>query len=144
MTLTVRQKQEVKLIGGLKASLRKFGQTDRPSKTVNQVTSICENIGITSAVNNICKTQRDLLKLNSFRTSQESDLEENICVVCYSKESNIVIMQCGHSDICEDCAKDVWRTSELCYICQQEVDYMAKIERFSDDVFEIKYCIHLK
>jgi len=29
---------------------------------------------------------------------------ENLCIVCYTNTPNIVIMDCGHSSICIECA----------------------------------------
>lgn len=145
LTLTVRQKQDIELNGGVKTSVRKFGHN------VTSITDTHKRFSVTPVdpedtviATNICKTQRDVSRMNSNRSNKESIVDENICVVCYTNNSDIVIMPCGHSEICEDCAKDVWKTTNLCYICQQEIDYMAKIESFSDDVVEIKYCIHLK
>lgn len=141
-TLTVFHKKEIELVGGVKTSVRKFG-APLHSQQVHSQRAGFEPSESTIA-SNICRTQRGLSREGSQRTPRDSVLEENVCVVCYANESDIVIMSCGHSDICEDCGKDIWKTSALCFICQQDVDYLAKIQKFSGDVVEIKYCIYMK
>lgn len=143
LTLRVNTQSDVQLLDGVRASIKTYRKSTKPIH--RKSTSFCIPMNEQdSIVDSICKTQREISRNLSNISCKDSVLEDDICVVCYSEKSDIVIMQCGHSDICEECAKDIWRSSEVCFICQQKIDYIAKTEQFSDNVVKVKYCIYLK
>lgn len=45
--------------------------------------------------------------------------EENLCGVCFANEPDSVYMPCGHGGICYDCAIDIWKSSDECYLCRK-------------------------
>lgn len=135
---------EFDLNDGVKSSGQRFRQTEVSSFEKNTILGRSDENYQPSLVLKTCETHRDALKVNATRMGHDSRLDEDICVVCYNNESNAVIMNCGHSDICEDCAKEIWLTSKLCYMCQQPINYMARVEKVSENVVEVKYCIYLK
>jgi hypothetical protein len=45
--------------------------------------------------------------------------ESNTCVVCWERESNAILLECGHSGICVECAGKLWDDSRLCPLCRQ-------------------------
>lgn len=49
------------------------------------------------------------LKKQRAKNQIQSDriLNQNLCTICFVNESNVVIMSCGHSEICMTCAKDI-------------------------------------
>ena len=144
LTLKINQKNEVQLLDGVKTSIRTYRKSNSNIPT-NKTNSFCISLSEQdNIVDSICKTQRELSRNQNDVSFDRTTLEEDICVVCYSEKSDIVIMQCGHSDICEECAKDIWKSSDVCFICQQKIDYIAKTEKYSDNIVKIKYCIYLK
>ena len=53
------------------------------------------------------------------------------CKICFDDESSIVLIPCGHSGICEGCAKDLVTLTKECYICRSEIELIAKINKKS-------------
>jgi hypothetical protein len=51
------------------------------------------------------------------------------CKICFDDQSCIVLVPCGHSGICEGCAKDLVTLTKECYICRNEIELIAKIKR---------------
>jgi hypothetical protein len=51
------------------------------------------------------------------------------CKICFDDQSCIVLVPCGHSGICEGCAKDLVTFTKECYICRNEIELIAKIKR---------------
>ena len=51
------------------------------------------------------------------------------CKICFDDESSIVLIPCGHSGICEGCAKDLVTLTKECYICRNEIELIAKINK---------------
>ena len=51
------------------------------------------------------------------------------CKICFDDESCIVLIPCGHSGICEGCAKDLVTLTKECYICRSEIELIAKIKK---------------
>lgn len=71
------------------------------------------------------------------------DLQNDICNICISNQSNIVLETCGHTSLCQDCVsrmikkhrdKDGHPTANLtCPFCQGKAKRVLKYKRF---VFE--------
>ena len=40
------------------------------------------------------------------------------CLICFSNPPDSVIMDCGHGGICYDCAVEIWKKSNECYLCR--------------------------
>jgi len=51
--------------------------------------------------------------------SPMDDSMANLCSVCFASPPDSVYMECGHGGICYQCALDIWRTSEECYLCRK-------------------------
>ena len=47
------------------------------------------------------------------------DSTANLCGVCYASPPDSVYMECGHGGICYECAIDIWKSSEECYLCRK-------------------------
>ena len=47
------------------------------------------------------------------------DDEEAMCEVCYGNPPDSVYMPCGHGGMCYDCAIDIWKKSDDCYLCRK-------------------------
>ena len=120
-------------------------------KKKKEITTLRENIKKENISNEIEKTilkEKDIF----LDKNNEKILDENYdsiindddsCVVCYSNPSNVVIMNCGHSDICDECAKDIWKSNSLCYLCQVPIEYIVVVEQVEENVFKVLHCIYL-
>jgi hypothetical protein len=51
--------------------------------------------------------------------------EEVICGVCYCNKPDSVYMPCGHGGICYDCAIDIWKSSDECYLCRKVKGFLT-------------------
>lgn len=60
------------------------------------------------------------------KTNQSGGSE---CKICFDDQSCIVLIPCGHSGICEGCAKDLVTLTKECYICRNEIELIAKIKK---------------
>ena len=47
------------------------------------------------------------------------DSTANLCGVCYANPPDSVYMECGHGGICYECAIDIWKSSDECYLCRK-------------------------
>lgn len=67
---------------------------------------------------------------NDLREETTKDLEggSNECKICFDDESCIVLVPCGHSGLCEGCAKDLVTLTKECYICRSEIELIARIK----------------
>lgn len=62
---------------------------------------------------------------NKLQGSPESQIksaekkDDPLCEVCFSNPSDSVYMPCGHGGLCYDCAIDIWKTTDDCYLCRE-------------------------
>ena len=54
-----------------------------------------------------------------------ADEEENLCKICYEKEMDALLYDCGHVVACEECARCV----EVCPFCRRNVRGVVRIWR---------------
>jgi len=57
-----------------------------------------------------------------------SETEETICQICFDKAPDSVFMECGHGGVCFNCALDVWRNSEECYLCRARIEQILQLD----------------
>eukprot|EP01017_Pseudomicrothorax_dubius_P028053 TRINITY_DN3307_c0_g1_i2.p1 TRINITY_DN3307_c0_g1~~TRINITY_DN3307_c0_g1_i2.p1 ORF type:complete len:574 (+),score=118.49 TRINITY_DN3307_c0_g1_i2:64-1785(+) len=43
------------------------------------------------------------------------------CLICYEKQADAVIMNCGHGGLCHGCAVESWSKNECCYLCRESL-----------------------
>ena len=53
--------------------------------------------------------------------------DDNLCIICFEKEANAVIMDCGHGGICYDCALENWKKGDNCVICRGNIEQIYKV-----------------
>ena len=51
-----------------------------------------------------------------------------MCYVCVQRPPTAIIMDCGHSGICYECAIEGWRKDEKCMMCRQRVTNILKVK----------------
>ena len=92
---------------------------------------------------NICQTQR---MLNGELTSRSTSFADTspICLVCFSHKSEIVVMECGHSDLCKSCGLEIWKSTSKCFICQEAISCYLVIEAVNDELVQVVQTVYLK
>lgn len=59
------------------------------------------------------------------------DKDENICKICFDKQSNTIIEICGHGGMCSKCCKQYLRSGKgvaTCMICRSKIDKVLVVE----------------
>lgn len=53
--------------------------------------------------------------------SMNQSLNQSVasCLICYEKQPDAVLMECGHGGLCYDCAIDIWKKNGECYLCRK-------------------------
>jgi len=91
-----------------------------------------------SSSNSSCKDSQESSSfgLSGLCLSQESKCDTfqnsaNLCNVCFLKPKNGIFNhgKTGHVYCCYSCAKQIWRKSGKCPICNLKVRYVTKIVR---------------
>lgn len=78
-------------------------------------------------------------KLESIKEEENQDKEEPLkkepsqkepstCLICFDKNSNAVIMDCGHGGICYDCCIAMWQKNQGCYLCRKPILQVLQVE----------------
>lgn len=52
---------------------------------------------------------------------------EKICIICYDKKVDTILMPCGHIVTCSECLENWLKTKNECPVCRQEISYFKKI-----------------
>ncbi|CAK75025.1 unnamed protein product (macronuclear) [Paramecium tetraurelia] len=52
----------------------------------------------------------------------------NSCCICFENEPNALFMQCGHGGVCYNCAIDLWKNKEECYLCRSKIERVLQIK----------------
>eukprot|EP01016_Furgasonia_blochmanni_P006260 TRINITY_DN12507_c0_g1_i1.p1 TRINITY_DN12507_c0_g1~~TRINITY_DN12507_c0_g1_i1.p1 ORF type:complete len:472 (-),score=32.29 TRINITY_DN12507_c0_g1_i1:282-1697(-) len=52
----------------------------------------------------------------------------NQCLVCFEKPPDAVFMECGHGGVCYECALEIWKKTEECYLCRGRIDHLLTID----------------
>lgn len=60
---------------------------------------------------------------------------KKICMVCCQALSNAVVMNCGHSGICSDCASEIWKHTGICHMCREPIVKILEVEGVDDTPF---------
>lgn len=55
----------------------------------------------------------------NLKQNEDSRLQKNLCSVCFDKGSDSVYMPCGHGGLCFNCAIEIWKKSDDCYLCRE-------------------------
>ena len=43
----------------------------------------------------------------------------NTCLVCWDKDADAILLECGHSGICTVCAQKLWHEDRRCVFCRE-------------------------
>eukprot|EP00746_Dinoflagellata_sp_MGD_P151052 gnl/MRDRNA2_/MRDRNA2_82750_c0_seq1.p1 gnl/MRDRNA2_/MRDRNA2_82750_c0~~gnl/MRDRNA2_/MRDRNA2_82750_c0_seq1.p1 ORF type:complete len:246 (+),score=37.83 gnl/MRDRNA2_/MRDRNA2_82750_c0_seq1:51-788(+) len=51
------------------------------------------------------------------------------CEICCDNTANIVLLPCGHGDLCRQCTMAIWRrTGGFCHVCRQQIQRILELE----------------
>lgn len=62
-----------------------------------------------------------------------------LCNVCFGRDADAIFMDCGHGGLCMQCAYDIWKSSDECYMCRETIDYLVRYDNRDKkgDMFKI-------
>lgn len=100
----------------------------------------CTKFEVVSAIDRI-RSNREAVNVESLVTELEMDTcisevddnDDDECIVCFDKETNSCLIECGHVCVCYDCAVELLRLSQPCPICRVDIRQAIKIHRVYSD-----------
>ena len=63
----------------------------------------------------------------------EKSSEPN-CIVCMERPPNTILLECGHSGVCEACATRLWGSGRRCPLCRELFAAVMRVVEEADDV----------
>ncbi len=51
--------------------------------------------------------------------------EKSMCVVCWDKENEIVVVPCGHYCLCQNCAEVLQKSTQKCPLCRSTINMIV-------------------
>lgn len=51
--------------------------------------------------------------------------EKSMCVVCWDKENDVVIVPCGHFCLCQNCAEVLQKSTQKCPLCRSKISMVV-------------------
>ncbi len=91
-------------------------------------------MGALGAVMTDVENSAALVRAESFRASK-SDTEmddESQCFVCWGREWDAILLECGHSGICVECAVKLWDETRRCPLCRQSFSAVMRVVSSND------------
>jgi len=77
---------------------------------INEMFEVLEQLSVTE----------NTVQLN---VENKTDIDENICKVCFENPINCVLLKCGHMVVCVDCGTNI----KNCPICRRTISEIVKI-----------------
>lgn len=65
------------------------------------------------------------------RPPKTEAMDESIalCEICCDNTASIVLLPCGHGDLCRTCTMAIWqRTGGFCHVCRQPIERILELE----------------
>lgn len=60
--------------------------------------------------------------------NKSDDSEDQVCLICFEGEPDSVFMDCGHGGVCYECALDVWKATNECFLCRELISQVLQID----------------
>lgn len=51
-----------------------------------------------------------------------------MCTICFSNDSNCIILNCKHSAVCRDCAMDMVKKTNICPFCRMPIEKVCVVK----------------
>lgn len=64
--------------------------------------------------------------------------EDKICTICFSNDSNCIIMNCKHSGICKECAIDMMKKKPECPFCRIGIEKVCVVTMDEEGKIEVQ------
>ncbi|KAM3138606.1 hypothetical protein pb186bvf_009358 [Paramecium bursaria] len=74
------------------------------------------------------KKSNSLIVQKAVDQSVRVDQSNNQCIICFDKTPDAVLMNCGHGGLCYDCAIDLWKRKQVCYLCRDQIDSVLQVD----------------
>ena len=68
--------------------------------------------------------------------------EDSMCTICFSNDSNCIVMDCKHGGICKECSIDMLKKSPFCPFCRTQVEKICVVKHTGDGNIEVIEEIH--
>ena len=69
----------------------------------------------------------------TMKKNNEPKLDGHMCIICYDCPANACFMNCGHGNVCYDCALTVAKKApSQCPICRLSVEQVLKLTQYVD------------
>jgi len=65
---------------------------------------------------------------SDIRIETNGKIEDQLCVICYVKRTDAVLIPCCHGGICYECAKRIAEQKAVCHFCRSEIQQVIKID----------------
>ena len=65
------------------------------------------------------------------------------CNICCARDSDTIIMKCGHSGVCFACACELWKDFKKCHICREGIQMIMQFTAVNPKSVEIIKAIKL-
>ena len=70
-------------------------------------------------------TQREKISTEDDMPTED---DSGLCTICYSENSNTVLLDCGHGSICLNCAMESIKKNNVCVFCRAKVSQIIEID----------------
>jgi hypothetical protein len=68
--------------------------------------------------------------------------DDKLCKICYMKNANTIVNNCGHAGMCSECAVNVLASFPTCMMCRGTIDKVLVIKRVDAKQVEILEVLH--
>ena len=76
---------------------------------------------------------QELQEIKEYKEDIEEDEDSNKCMICFEKEPNMVITECGHGGMCCWCAVTGWKKNDKCHLCRKQIRSIQRVKYDEED-----------
>eukprot|EP00828_Plagiopyla_frontata_P022204 TRINITY_DN2879_c0_g1_i2.p1 TRINITY_DN2879_c0_g1~~TRINITY_DN2879_c0_g1_i2.p1 ORF type:complete len:283 (-),score=38.46 TRINITY_DN2879_c0_g1_i2:323-1171(-) len=75
---------------------------------------------------------------NEESLTQDHQLQQQ-CLICCANQANAVNLNCGHGGLCYDCAIEIMKKNNECYLCRAPIKEVLQLKKSQDskETFEV-------
>jgi hypothetical protein len=60
-------------------------------------------------------------------TSETIAIGDTSCIICWERQIDAILLECGHSGLCVECATVLWDQARLCPLCRRGFTAVMRI-----------------
>ncbi|KAM3131662.1 hypothetical protein pb186bvf_016193 [Paramecium bursaria] len=68
-------------------------------------------------------------KFEELPTSPRRPDDEQKCAICFDREADYVLMNCGHGGLCLKCSSEIFKKQLGCYLCRQPIQKIFQVSK---------------